>query len=114
MRHARNILLALTSSVLLLASTLAAEDPSSTYELGVEALEDYRYSVAQMHFIAAAKKGNRDAQRNLGLMYLYGDALYGKDIPKNRSEAKYWLQLAANNGCEVSRLMLRVLASSKG
>lgn len=79
-------------------------------ERGLDAAENYRYAEALMHFQQAAEQGDRGARRNLGLMLLYGDLLYGKEVGRQREQAKRWLQAAAAEGCEVSTFMLKVLA----
>lgn len=95
---------------LLAAGTTAQAADQSSYEKGVEAVDGYRYSEALMYFQRAAEQGNRNAERNLALMRLYGDLLYGREISRNQKEAKRWLQQAAADGCEVSAFMLKVLA----
>lgn len=97
-------------ALLLLAVPAAQAASSSSYEQGLEAVTHYRYSEALMHFQAAAEQGNRDAERNLGLMLLYGDRLYGGDVVRNQGQARRWLQAAARDGCEVSTFMLRVMS----
>lgn len=97
-------------ATLLLAVPVAMSASRSSYELGLEAVQDYRYSEALMHFQTAAEQGERGARRNLGLMLLYGDQLYGKEVPRNQAQAKRWLQAAASEGCEVSAFMLKVMA----
>lgn len=95
----------------MLAGTPTAQAMNrSSYELGLEAAENYRYGEALMHFQRAAEQGDRNARRNLGLMLLYGDLLYGKEVPRNQEQARRWLQSAAGAGCEVSTFMLKLLA----
>jgi len=100
------------SAALLLAGSSAMSDSPSTasYERGMAAVESYRYAEALMHFQQAAEQGERDARRNLGLMLLYGDRLYGKEVPRSREQARRWLQAAAADGCDVSVFMLQVMA----
>lgn len=95
---------------LLLAGPAAQSASRSSYELGLEAADNYRYSEALMHFQRAAEQGERGARRNLGLMLLYGDRLYGKEVGRDQEQGKRWLQLAATDGCEVSTFMLKVMA----
>lgn len=97
-------------AALLLTVPAAMSASHSAYERGLEAVTSYRYSEALMHFQAAAEQGDRNARRNLGLMLLYGDQLYGKEIPRNQVQAKRWLQAAAADGCEISTFMLTVMA----
>lgn len=87
--------------------TCCAADHS--YELGLEAAADYRYADARMHFQDAALRGDVQAQRNLGLMLLFGQRLYGGELSGNQAQAKSWLQNAAQNGDEVSTFMLNAL-----
>jgi TPR repeat protein len=105
MRARTGVLLA----ALLCVSGLAAQERA--FDLGMEAISDYRHSVALMHFMSAAEHGDRDAQRSLGLMLLYGGRLYGSDVQANREQATHWLRKAAANGCEVSAFMLKVMAA---
>lgn len=95
---------------LLLAGPLAQSANRSAYESGLDAVENYRYGEALMHFQQAAAQGERGARRNLGLMLLYGELLYGKEVARNREQGKHWLQAAAADGCEVSAFMLKVMA----
>ena len=105
----RIIVICCNATVLLLATSVAfAVNPS--YERGVEANEDYRYSEALMHFMFAAEQGDPNAQRNLGLMLLYGERLYSRNVPRNHEQAKRWLLAASRQGCEVSSFMLKVMA----
>ena len=94
----------------LLLTAPAAVAGNRSYELGLEASSNYRYADAVQHFQAAAEQGERDGQRNLGLMLLYGERLYGADVRRNREQAKRWLGLAAANGCEISLLVLKAMA----
>lgn len=80
----------------------------SSFELGLEAVEDHRYGEALKHYQQAAQQGNRDAQRSLGLMLLYGERLYGKEVVRQEELAWRWLRAAASQGCEVSTLMLKL------
>lgn len=91
---------------LLLAST-AWSAPHAAYGLGQEAIADYRYGEALAHFRQAAEHGDRDAQRILGLMLLYGESLYGQEVLRDPLQARRWLGDAARNGCEVSEFLLR-------
>lgn len=112
LRHAGAypLVMALLAALLLLAVPAAQAVSPSSYEQGLEAVTNYRYSEALMHFQAAAEQGNRDAERNLGLMLLFGDRLYGGDVVRNQGQARRWLQAAARDGCEVSSFMLRVMS----
>jgi len=85
----------------------------SEVEAALDAASEHRYSDALAHYRIAAQFGNVDAQRNAGLMVLYGESLYGTEIHANRTEALQWLGLAAKNGCEVSTYVLAKLAARK-
>ena len=100
------------AALLFCASAAMAVNPS--YELGLEASSKYRYSEALMHFTRAAEQGDGSAQRSLGLMLLYGDRLYGAEVPRNHEQARRWLQAAAGQGCEVSSFMLKAMARHGG
>jgi TPR repeat protein len=106
----KRIFVCISAMTALLLSTPAAVAASRSYERGLEATSNYRYSEALMHFQAAAEQGERSAQRTLGLMLLYGERLYGPDIHRNHEQAKRWLQAAAASGCEVSAFMLKAMA----
>ena len=71
-------------------------------EAGLEAASEYRYAHAFELFRQAAEKGNIEAQRNAGLMALYGEQLYGVEVPRNQTEAEKWLASAARGGCAVA------------
>ena len=84
----------------------AAHAGVSEYELGLEAAANYRYAETLAHFLAAAERGDRNARRAVGLMLLYGDLLYGQEVPRDREQGRRWLRLAADDGCEVSASMI--------
>src|SRR5450830_1449739 len=92
----RNIFLTITVLALFF-STSATMAADRSYELGMEAATNYRYAEALMHFQAAAERGDQAAQRNLGLMLLYGERLYGNDVRRDHEQAKRWLQTASDN-----------------
>lgn len=70
---------------------------------------EHRYAVGLAPLRQAAEAGDRDARRTLGLMLLYGQALYGTEVPTNREEGLRWLRLAAAAGCETSSHVLAKL-----
>jgi TPR repeat protein len=43
-------------------------------------------------------------------MQLYGELLYGNEVPRNQEQARRWLEAAAADGCEVSAFMVKTLA----
>jgi TPR repeat protein len=72
------------------------------FEAGLDAAAQYRYAHAFELFRQAAEKGNVQAQRTAGLMALYGERLYGTEVPRNQAEAQKWLASAASGGCAVA------------
>lgn len=108
MKFLRQAIIGCTAATLFLpiSASLAAD---GAYERGVEAAENYRYSDALMHFQVAAERGDRSAQRNLGLMLLYGERLYGNDVRRDHEQAKRWLRIASDNKDEVSSFLLRIM-----
>ena len=114
MKTRRHMFMTCTAAMALLCSLPPAIAANPSYERGIEATNDYRYSDALMHFMAAAEQGDKEAQRNLGLMLLYGDRLYNGEISRNRAQAKRWLEAAANQGCQVSAFMLKMMAQHGG
>jgi TPR repeat protein len=102
------VMFSTAAALLFCAPSAVAANPA--YERGLDAASNYRYSEALMHFTTAAEQGDRNAQRNLGLMLLYGDLLYGRDFLRDRDQAKRWLQMAAAQGCDISTFMLNMLA----
>lgn len=101
----------IAAGLLLLAGRPAtAAVPPTPYEAGVQAAAEHRYAEALSLFQHAAEQGERDAMRNLGLMLLYGELLYGQQVARQPGQARRWLQAAAAQGCEVSVFMSRRLA----
>lgn len=80
----------------------AAQDPFA----------EHRYAAGLVPLRQAAETGDRDARRTLGLMLLYGQALYGTEVPTKREEGLRWLRLAAAAGCETSRHVLAKLGQA--
>ena len=106
----KTILLSAASALLFSASASATMSADHAYEAGLAAAMDYRYSEALVQFQLAAKQGNREAQRTIGLMLLYGDRLYGADVHRNDEEAIHWLNLAKTSGDKTSAFVLQKLA----
>lgn len=96
-------------TVFLLATPATAGSPA--LERALQSIDAYRYSEARMHLQFAAERGDREAQRNLGLMLLHGETLYGKEVPTDIEQARRWLQSASRHGCEVSAFVLKVMAA---
>jgi TPR repeat protein len=105
----KTIMLSAASALLISMPAAATMSADLAYEVGLAAATDYRYSDALAQFRVAAQEGNRDAQRTLGMMLLYGEHLYGADVHRDGGEAIHWLKSAASSGCEVSTFMLKKL-----
>ncbi|MEO8754498.1 MAG: hypothetical protein ABI624_17645 [Casimicrobiaceae bacterium] len=73
-----------------------------------------RYHNVAMALERAAGAGDREAQTRIGLMYRYGEALYGPDLPRDAARATYWLRRAAEQGSDVARHALAANASAAG
>lgn len=74
-----------------------------------EMFAEHRFSAGLLHLKKGAESGDRDARRTLGLMLLYGEALYSTEVPTDRAQGVRWLRLAATDGCETSRYVLSKL-----
>jgi TPR repeat protein len=94
------------------ASVTALAAGEAEVALAQEAVADFRYGTALVHFRAAAEQGNRFAQRTAGLMLLKSEALYRGEIKSDHAEAMKWLKAAADNGCEASKFVLKKSAGS--
>ena len=92
-----------------LAPWTFAAAADTDYEAGLQAVQEFRYDQALAHFDAAAAHGNRDAMRTAGLMLLYGQDLYGEEVPKDWIKAVHLLSAAAHKGCRVSAGVLQQL-----
>ena len=77
-----------------------------------EMFTGHRYAAGLVHLRKAAETGDRDARRTLGLMLLYGEALYGVEVPTNREDGLRWLRLAAADGSETSMHVLAKLGKN--
>lgn len=77
-----------------------------------EMFAGHRYAAGLVHLRKAAETGDRDARRTLGLMLLYGEALYDDEVPTNRKDGLWWLRLAAADGCETSMHVLAKLGKN--
>jgi TPR repeat protein len=105
------LILASCLTVLLPNQAVAETSSIQNYDLGLDSAEDHRYSAAYSHFLIAAEAGNREAQRTVALMLLYGESVYGPEVKRNREQAVHWFKVAAQNGCQTSAYMLRKLVS---
>lgn len=83
---------------------------SETFDRALEAYEQSNYLVARQLLERAAASDHALAQEMLGMMYLYGPALYGDRLQQDRARALHWLAQAAGNGREVAKYMCGKLA----
>lgn len=88
------------------AEPVAAWDDTSVgtveedWDAGQEAYRAGDFARAWQHLFAAAIRDHAQAQEMLGMMRLYGPALYGPPIAADRDEAVFWLGEAARQGRE--------------
>lgn len=108
MIHIRNAV-RLAGCVAAVLTALPTTAASPAFERALESMEASHYLEARQYLQSAAEQGDRDAQRSLGLMMLYGETLYGKEIPADIQQARRWLQTASKQGCEVSYHMLKTM-----
>jgi len=80
------------------ALILHADTPDNDYNAGLEQLSAGDYIAAQRSFGIAAKRGNTDAQYQLGIIYLEG-----LGVNKSPEDAAYWFRKAAQNGHAASQ-----------
>lgn len=76
--------------------------PEEKFERGVYSFDKKNYAYALYLFKQAARKGQRDSQHNLGVMFYYGIGVL-KDI----DAASYWLEKAANQGDNEAKKLLK-------
>ena len=107
-KNKSNILLLCACMALSYATSARAQAAvNQAYEAGLSASEDRNDAKAFLNFHTAAQAGDRNAQRTVALMFLYGERLYGVGIHRDREMAKHWFKKAADGGCEISAFMLK-------
>lgn len=79
-------------------------DVRNAYLLGRSYDIGKQYDKAFMYLKAAAERGYRIAQNNLGVLYLHG-----LGVPENAETAAYWYRLSAEQGDQVAQTNLGVL-----
>lgn len=97
----------LSAWVVALACTAMPAHADDAYAAGQEAAAEYRYAESLTRFREAAGQGHRQAQLIAGGMLLHCERLYSTAVPCDRVESAKWLRLAAAQGSEVSRYLLR-------
>ncbi len=95
---ARCIPLLVAAALVYPAVALANDD----VERALEAYERSHYAESVRLLHPAAAGGNLRAQEMLGLMHLYGAALYGTEVPRDLDQARYWLKRAEAAGSAVA------------
>ena len=92
----------LSSSSLLPVAGFAQSTVPGSYAQGLALYEDQRYVDAISALCIAAEDGDVRAQRLLGMMYLYGEKLYGSAVPRDYGMALSWLYRASAQGDDVA------------
>jgi TPR repeat protein len=101
---------ALFAVLLLPVASLAQTAVAGTYADGLALYEDGRYVDAISALAVAGEDGDVRAQRLLGMMYLYGEQLYGSAVPRDYGMALSWLYRASAQGDPVA---IRTLISAR-
>jgi TPR repeat protein len=78
-------------------------DTRDPFEQALAAYEIGRYADAVSWLSIAGENNDVRAQQMLGLMYVYGEALYGPELPRNVGLGKAWLYRAEAQGSQVAR-----------
>jgi TPR repeat protein len=88
---------------------LAATAQRDTRDPWQEAMSEYEighYQEAISWLAIAGENGDVRAQQMLGLMHVYGEALYGPAVPRDPGLARAWLYRAEAQGSGVARYAL--------
>ncbi len=89
---------------------VAGQAMADTLAEATNAYAEGDYAKAAGLYSTLAKKGNAEAQYNLGVMYRAG-----RGVPQDYSEARKWYQLAAEQGNAIAQFNLGwMYASGKG
>ena len=72
---------------------IATSSAFAGFDEGVTAYKAGDYATAMKEWLPLAKKGDPDAQRNLGMMYTYGEG-----VKKDLKKAVVWYTKAATQG----------------
>lgn len=100
LREMKNILI-LLAAYFTFSSTLLASDEE--YNKAVHLLQNRHFDQAYEILTRLAEGGDRDAQNNLGSMYLNGAG-----IPKNNKKAAYWYLKSARQGNVIAQYNLSI------
>jgi TPR repeat protein len=100
---------ALASSIAiaaLLALSPAASAQPDLWERAHGAYETQHFSLAISLYEQLAQGGSPQAAEIAGSMLLYGEALYGNDVPRDTARAVRLLQQAAGDGSPTAQFLL--------
>ena len=81
------------------AASASAADAELAYESG-------RFAEALALFEERGLEGDVQAQELVGMMYLFGPALFGNDVAADPARAANWLRAAALNGSAKGQFVL--------
>lgn len=95
----------LAMAALLVLSPAASAQPDP-WEQADRAYETQHFSLALSLYEQLARGGSPRAAEVAGSMLLYGEALYGKDVPRDTGRALPLLQQAAEDGRPVAQFLL--------
>ena len=87
------------------SNRLAAQTVDELHEAG-------KFREVEVVLEVAATAGERSAQERLGLMYFYGEMLYGRAFPRDCERAAHFLGKAAEQGSDVARHALSKYAKA--
>lgn len=76
----------------------ASAQPPAAHAAALEAAADRRWADALAQWRAAAEAGDAFAAERVGLMLLFGERLYGPQVPRDPDAAARWLEAAARGG----------------
>jgi TPR repeat protein len=102
----RSVALLLSVAFAALVASVTPAYAATDTEAADVAYENQHYGEALALYEAAAAKGDLRSQEIAGLMCLYGEAMYGPEIRRDKLRAAKWLRLAAEQGSEMARRLL--------
>jgi len=84
----------------------AQRDTRDPWEQALIAYEVGRYGEAVSWLSIAGENNDVRAQQMLGLMYVYGEALYGPAVPRDVGLGRAWLYRAEAQGSGTARFVI--------
>lgn len=97
---------AFAALVLFPAVAPAQQDTRDPWEQALTEYEIGHYREAISWLSIAGENNDVRAQQMLGMMYVYGESLYGAAVPRNLGLARAWLYRAEAQGSGVARYAL--------